>query len=93
MAYQVLSVAEQRQILVQRLIQFEAEHFQHEMNRRIGQALVKRASGKQLAEAKAMVAEADAAQLVLDVAHEAAMAELNGLGASTLPTRSRAAAS
>lgn len=77
MNYKFLGKAEKVELLRARLSQLEAEHFTHQVNRRVGTELARRTQGKQQAEAKQMVADADAAQSLLDAARAAVSAGID----------------
>ncbi len=74
MEYEFLTLDQRRQVLEERLTRIEVEHYEHEVNRKIGEALAQRANGKQLDEARQMIADPESAQAILETAHEAARA-------------------
>lgn len=79
MNYTYLTPEKQAQMLLERLSAMEAEHYHHEINRRIGQQLAAGATGAQLDEARKMIAMAEAAQATIAVAYQAAQATLDEL--------------
>lgn len=82
MNYSYLSQEQRAQMLLERLASMEAEHYQHEINRRIGLSLSEHPNPAQRQEAERMVAEAEAAQAVIDLAYATAQAELAALEAT-----------
>lgn len=72
MQYEFLTPQTRVDLIQQRIAQMEVDHYQHELSRTIGTRLVEGSTGQRLEEARRMVAEAEAAQAVI----EQAVAEL-----------------
>ncbi len=58
-----------REALIARLRALEQDHYQHELNRRIGEALSRQAEGEAREEAERMVGEATEAQALVEVSY------------------------
>ena len=69
MDYAFLAAEQRAEIVKQRIAQMEAEHYQRELDRKIAQQL-DNGSGAQ------MLADAEAAQRIIEAAHAVAIAEL-----------------
>jgi hypothetical protein len=74
--YAYLSSEQRAELLRQRLLQMETEHYQREIDRRIGLDLPN-GNGQE------MVADAEAAQALIESAYAIASAQLGELGKST----------
>lgn len=70
MEYEFLNAQTRAELIQQRIAQMEVEHYQHELSRTIGRRLAAGAGGPRLEEAHKMVAEAEAAQAVIEQAVE-----------------------
>ena len=79
MNYAYLTIDQQAKMLEERLAMIEAEHYQREINRLVGLELTKTTAESQLAEARQVVAQEEAAQAVLESAYRAARAALDAL--------------
>jgi hypothetical protein len=77
--HRVLTDDERRAIISARLAAIEREHYDHDLNRRIGERIAASGIDGVEAEAQSMVQEALRAQALLDATHDVLLGELSSL--------------
>jgi hypothetical protein len=77
--YKLLSLDQRAELLMQRIVTLEAEHYQHEITRLIASELINVTEGEKFQEASRMINEAKDAQAIIEVALRAANAQLGAL--------------